>query len=580
MRMAPVAQRSYLADVLTTLFERRWQGARPKDARSLEEMCLALLDAEGEVSGIYLAQAILRRYAELDAEAKRAFFLFLNDALEVDVDALRASVEAYGASGDAQDYRKMAKLAEPRRQELLRRLNQPPGATPNLVSMRADLLKAMAEDPELARSDRDFQHLLRSWFNRGFLVLRQISWDTPASILEKIVAYEAVHAIDDWEDLRRRLYPADRRCFAYFHPAMPDEPLIFVEVALTVDVPGSIQRVLSDKRQMRSAEETKTAVFYSISNCQSGLKGISFGNFLIKQVVDELRQELPGLETFVTLSPIPGFARWWHENADTKAALAAFEEPKDAEVVAKAAAQYLVEAKNSRGQPYDPVARFHLGNGAQIYAVHGDADLSDKGQAQSFGAMVNYHYDLKSIEQNHRDIENHRQNALQELKNLSVTLIEKVEKNTSENKEFKFDDYVKRVKKLARDSEERIKSEKTEVQAESKPLETPTIEKEIPVVEKPKAAEKAPEPVKEPEKKEPPKIEELRERITQQKRETEIASPKEELKKEEPQQTKKQEEVKEVPKAPKDKPVEEAEEKKGPRIAKTVSFFDELDTDN
>ena len=187
---------------------------------------------------------------------------------------------------------------------------------------------------------------------------------------------------------------------------------------------------------------------------------------------------------------------------------------------------------------------------------------------------------VKSIEQNHRDIENHRQNALQELKNLSITLIEKVEKNTSENKEFKFDDYVKRVKKLARDSEERIKSEKTEVQAESKPLETPTFEKEIPVAEKPKAAEKASEPVKEPEKKEPPKIEELRERITQQKRETETASPKEEPKKEEPQQIKKEEEVKEAPKAPKDEPVEEAEEKKGPRIAKTVSFFDELDTDN
>lgn len=245
----------------------------------------------------------------------------------------------------------------------------------------------------ISRTDQDFQHLLRSWFNRGFLVLRQINWDTPASILEKIVAYEAVHAIQDWDDLRRRLYPQDRRCFAFFHPSMPDEPLIFVEVALTLGVPHSIQHVLSEHRDQREAEETKVAVFYSISNCQEGLAGVSFGSMLIKQVVAELSRELPQLETFVTLSPIPRLAEWTRSVNG--------EDPSDDRSVREAASDYLLTAKDAKGRPFDPVARFHLGNGAQVYAVHAEADLSENGVSQSFGAMVNYQYDLSKIEQNH-----------------------------------------------------------------------------------------------------------------------------------------------------------------------------------
>ncbi|MEP2782461.1 MAG: malonyl-CoA decarboxylase [Pseudoruegeria sp.] len=396
-----MTQRSFLGDMLTTLFERNRRRSGSEDGRSIEEMCQSLLDAEGEVSGITLAQTILDRYNLMTQDEKQSFFVFLNDDLEIDMSALERSISDYQASHDTNDYRRIAALSEPRRQELLRRLNQPPGATLALVNMRTDLLEAVKIDPELARTDQDFRHLLRSWFNRGFLVLRQISWETPASILEKIVEYEAVHAIDDWDDLRSRLYPQDRRCFAYFHPSMPDEPLIFVEVALTMTVPNSIQHVLADNRETRNAHDTKVAVFYSISNCQKGLQGISFGNLLIKQVVAELRQELPGIETFVTLSPIPRLTKWLQDHGNDANVLEILSGDANNDDIQSAAANYLLNAKTQHGAPYDPVARFHLGNGAQIFAVHGGADLSNNGMKQSAGAMVNYHYDLALIEQNH-----------------------------------------------------------------------------------------------------------------------------------------------------------------------------------
>jgi malonyl-CoA decarboxylase len=395
-----MSDRSFLGDMLNTLFERRRSQSRVSDDRSIEEMCMSLLDAEGEISGITLAQAIVDRYARKSDADRRSLFRFLNSGLEIDLQKLEAAIAAYKATGDAKDYKAIATQAEPRRQELLRRLNQAPNATLALVNMRTDLLKAVRDEPELARTDMDFQHLLRSWFNRGFLVLRQISWETPASILEKIVKYEAVHAIRDWEDLRRRLYPDDRRCFAFFHPAMPDEPLIFVEVALTQSVPETIQSVLTEDRELRRAHDTRVAVFYSISNCQAGLKGISFGNLLIKQVVAELRQELPGLETYVTLSPIPGLMAWIRDQ-DAPGYAAIREGTAQPEDIRAAAVRYLLSAKTPDGAPRDPVARFHLGNGAQIHAVHGAADVSENGLRQSAGAMVNYEYDLNLIEQNH-----------------------------------------------------------------------------------------------------------------------------------------------------------------------------------
>jgi malonyl-CoA decarboxylase len=396
-----MVQTSFLGDMLTSLFERRRNTSTSSDTRPIEEMCLSLLASAGEVSGIYLAKAILDRYAELGTAQKLEFFRFLNDTLEMDAGNLCELTQAYLDTGSVADYRAITIAAEPRRQELLRRLNQSAGATAQLVSMRVDLLGFLKDHPELKRCDFDFLHLLRSWFNRGFLVLRQISWETPASILEKIVEYEAVHAINDWEDLRRRLYPSDRRCFAYFHPTMPDEPLIFVEVALMKSVPSSIQHVLAENRTPYQAADTNVAVFYSISNCQDGLQGVSFGNLLIKQVVDELSQQLPQLDTFVTLSPIPGFNDWLAAQTDTPITQRILAGDAAETEVETAAAHYLVNAKRPGGKPRDPVARFHLGNGAILHEVHANADLTAKGREQSSGAMVNYLYDLKRIEKNH-----------------------------------------------------------------------------------------------------------------------------------------------------------------------------------
>ncbi|WP_227270385.1 malonyl-CoA decarboxylase [Roseobacter weihaiensis] len=385
---------SYFGELISTVFERRYRKALSDevDGRTTSDLCEALLSSHGEVSGGTLARNILDRYAGMDAEEKTAFFEFMTHELEIDPDVVLTTLQAYRDNPGKASYRAFAAACEPRRQELARRLNQVPGATGQLVSMRKDLLGKMKERPDLEPLDVDFKHLFSSWFNRGFLVLRPINWESPADILEKIIAYEAVHAIDSWDDLRRRLKPGDRRCFGFFHPAMADEPLIFVEVALTQGIPTSVQGLLADDRRAIEAEEADTAVFYSISNCQAGLAGMSFGNSLIKQVVSDLSKDLPGLETFVTLSPIPGLNRWLDGTGP--------EALKSADDQALAA-HYLLEAKRSDGMPYDPVARFHLGNGALVHAVHTDADVSENGRRQSNGTMVNYLYDLTQISQNH-----------------------------------------------------------------------------------------------------------------------------------------------------------------------------------
>ena len=385
-----------LGDLLSTIFERRYLTFAPdrQDNRPTEELINALVGATGEISGKSVANQILRRYQEMNDDGKLAFFHHLAGDMNIDPEKVRTTLDAYEADPSKQTYRAFMAAVEPDRQELIRRLNQIPGATETLVRMRADLLRLGGSEHELQALDQDFRHLFVSWFNRGFLVLRPISWESPAHILEKIIAYEAVHEIANWDDLRRRLVPGDRRCFAFFHPAMPDEPLIFVEVALTADIPGSIQDLLAEDREPITAEKAKTAVFYSISNCQAGLAGISFGNSLIKQVAADLAAELPGLKTFVTLSPIPGLTKWLQsENISYEEA--------DSKQRRMLAAHYLMSAKRKNGQPLDPVARFHLGNGAQIYAVHADADTSEKGHAQSAGTMVNYLYDLNKVSQNH-----------------------------------------------------------------------------------------------------------------------------------------------------------------------------------
>ena len=385
---------SFFSELVSTIFERRYQKVlfKETEGKTTVELADALLGSIGEVSGVTLARSILDRYAIMSSNEKLDFFEFMTDKLEIDPEYVIKTLDAFKINPNKATYQAFAEASEPKRQELARRLNQVPGATAQLVKLRKDLLGMVKDRPKLGPLDVDLKHLFASWFNRGFLVLRPINWSSPADILEKIIAYEAVHAIHSWDDLRLRLKPTDRRCFGFFHPSMPDEPLIFVEVALTKGIPNSIQELLADERDPINAADADTAVFYSISNCQAGLAGISFGNSLIKQVASDLATDLPGLSTFVTLSPIPGLNRWLEtskladENLGQDEALAA---------------HYLLKAKKPDGMPLDPVARFHLGNGAKVHAVHAQADTSENGVEQSNGTMVNYLYDLSQISQNH-----------------------------------------------------------------------------------------------------------------------------------------------------------------------------------
>jgi malonyl-CoA decarboxylase len=380
-------------------------------------LCEALLSGRGEASGTAMAREVLDRYRHLDDAERLAFFHALTRDFGPDREKLAEAIESWRAQPSDEDASDLHFSSEPRRQELIRRLNRAPGGTSDLVSMRADLLSLMNGHRDLAALDRDVVHLLSSWFNRGFLVLRKIDWSTPANILEQIIRYEAVHEIRDWDDLRRRIDPVDRRCYAFFHPALVDEPLIFVEVALTEQIPAAIAPLLAEDRQLVAPERARTAVFYSISNTQRGLGGISFGSFLIKQVVEELRRELPKLENFVTLSPVPGFAQWLKQASDVpvtdedRALLENLEKPdwfENAELAEKLravleplAAHYFLKARTPKGRLIDSVARFHLGNGARLERINWFGDLSPKGLRESAGIMVNYLYRLDDIEKNH-----------------------------------------------------------------------------------------------------------------------------------------------------------------------------------
>jgi malonyl-CoA decarboxylase len=415
---------AFFSDLLSSISERgrtllRRSGSSDdrQDASGLIELCEALLSGRGEASGTAMAREVLDRYQHLDAAGQRSFFEALARNYGPDREKLAHAIETWRAQPTDEDAGDLHFASEPRRQELIRRLNRAPGGTSALVAMRADLLGLTHGHKDLAALDRDVAHLLASWFNRGFLVLRRIDWSTPANILEQIIRYEAVHEIRDWDDLRRRIDPVDRRCYAFFHPALIDEPLIFVEVALTETIPSAIAPLLAEDRKPAALERARTAVFYSISNTQRGLGGISFGSFLIKQVAEELRRELPKLENFVTLSPVPGFMQWlkqasdvpvsdeertllghlddpdWFRNAELAAQLRAVVEPL--------AAHYFLKARTPKGRLIDSVARFHLGNGARLERIDWLGDLSAKGLRESAGIMVNYLYRLDDIEKNH-----------------------------------------------------------------------------------------------------------------------------------------------------------------------------------
>src|SRR5262245_42062924 len=417
---------SFLQELLTSVAEQGRQ-LLPRSLRGpgreddITGLANALSSNRGEASGVAIASELLRRYRGLNPESRLAFLKFLSRTMQPDPAEVARAAKAYLSGPETATLRGLQRAVESPRLEFFRRLNLAPGATAEIVAMRRDLVAR--GDPSLAPLDSDLRHLLASWFNRGFLVLRRIDWHTPAVILEKIIAYEAVHEIAGWDDLRRRLDPDDRSCFAFFHPSLVDEPLIFVEVALMDDMPSSIGAVLEEApKNGELVRAPSTAVFYSISNCQEGLRGISFGNFLIKQVVEDLLKERPSLKTFVTLSPAPNFAQWLDAalaGADAarlvtpqeRERLAVLSDPDWAtsEALAEAlkptllrlAAHYFLAEKAGDGKPLDPVARFHLGNGARLERINWLGDPSLKGLREAHGLMVNYRYEIRDIEKNH-----------------------------------------------------------------------------------------------------------------------------------------------------------------------------------
>jgi len=385
--------------------------------------CRRLLSVRGEANSPVLAAAIVARLEALGEPDRYRFFDRLASDFSPDPKAVLAAAQAYADAPDAARQIALAHVAEPPRQELFRRLNRAPGGTAAIVRLRRALLDRLPRQPALAAVESDLFHLLSSWFNPGFLEMRRVDWNSPAQLLEQIIHHEAVHEIDGWDDLRRRLRP-DRRCFAFFHPQLPDEPLIFVEVALVPEMAGAIAPLIDKRAHPLPPEQFKVAVFYSISNCQPGLRGVSLGNFLIKRVAEQLKRELPQLKTFCTLSPIPGFMGWLtkarpealpshaqraHDQLQAACGADFAALTHAARLVAlpgsahhalwRLAAHYLVDVSPL---PHgDPVARFHLDNGARLERLNAQANLSPKGLKQSAGLMVNYLYDLARIERHH-----------------------------------------------------------------------------------------------------------------------------------------------------------------------------------
>src|SRR4030088_2200273 len=392
--------------------------SKPAPADRAKELAATLLSERGEASGAQVSRELQHVLRALDADDRHSFRRHLATEFQPDKAALRAAAERYLADTTAEAAAALARAGDPPRQELLRRMTMPPGGTGALIAMRSEPPARLHDEPELKLLDADLRHLFASWFNRGFLELRRIDWQSPAAVLERLIAYEAVHAIKGWDDLRRRLAP-DRRCFTFFHPALPGEPLIFVEVALVEGLATSMPPLLSQDVEEDTARAqaagADTAIFYSISNCQDGLRGVSFGNFLIKQVVEELHAEFPKLKRFSTLSPVPGFGRWLtqqlEEESNPDAALLPklardgwWHDPEQSEplhaALMRLCAAYLTR-RASPGNRIDPVARFHLGNGARLEPYNWLGNPGPRGIQESFGIMVSYLYDIETIESNH-----------------------------------------------------------------------------------------------------------------------------------------------------------------------------------
>ena len=353
----------------------------------------SVMSKSGEISSLVYAEHLSNLIEGLDDSKFIDFFNTLLEKYDIDPNALSKASQEYSKDKTQRNLEIISRSSEPRWVELFKRLNTVSEGTLRLVRLRERIRSLKKDNPDLAFFDASLLDLFKHWFNPSFLVLQKIDWATPANILEKIIAYEAVHEINSWGDLRARLAPEDRRCFAFFHPLIPNEPLIFVEVALSNNMPESINEVIKIDRSITLDQDINTAVFYSISNCQEGLSGISFGNFLIKNVAHQLKQEIEGLNRFTTLSPAPGFTKWLNKNS--------IDENINEDALLKEALIYLMDSKREDGFPKDPVAKFHLGNGAILERVNLNSDLSAKGIEQSKGVMVNYLYDLDALEQNH-----------------------------------------------------------------------------------------------------------------------------------------------------------------------------------
>ena len=411
---------SSIADVGQKLFNK--SNIKKNDLDSILSLCDDLLSNKGAVFGITVARDITSLYQELSNENKFNFFKKLNEKYKPNHTKVGEAIELYTKSQNEKNLSTLFKVAEGKRRELFRRMNMAPNGTSIIVSLREDLLKILNDNKDLVSFDNDLRHLFSAWFNPGFLKLEKITWETKAAVLEKIMKYERVHHINDMNELKRRL-GEDRRFFSYFHPALEDEPIIFVQVALTKGLGKSIQEIM--KPSGESNKKYDTATFYSISNCQEGLSRVTLGNFLIKRVVYEIQEELPQIKNFGTLSPIPGFAEWFSYLDENKIKIIlgnlqmdlSFLKSSDLKLgdsrilsnkegMIKLVAHYIINEKNHEGLPINDVARFHLGNGAIVDDIVVNANVSETGFKRSFGVMINYLYELKSIEKNHEDYMN------------------------------------------------------------------------------------------------------------------------------------------------------------------------------
>ena len=412
---------SSIADAGKQLFNKK--DIKKNDLDSILSLCDDLISNKGAAFGITVARDITELYQTLSIDNKILFFKSINEKYRPSFTKVNEAIDVYKNSQNEKTLSDLFKVSEGKRRELFMRMNMAPNGTSIIVSLREDLLKILKENKDLVSLDEDLKHLFKSWFNPGFLKLKKITWDTKAAILEKIIKYERVHHMKDMNELKRRL-GEDRRFFSYFHPALEDEPIIFVQVALTNGLGRSIQEIM--KQSSGDEKKYDTATFYSISNCQEGLSRVTLGNFLIKRVVYEIQEELPHIKNFGTLSPIPGFVEWFSylEESKIKNILGniknqdlMFLKSKDLkigdkriidnkEAIIKLVSHYIVNEKNSDGFPVNDVSRFHLGNGAIVEDIIINANISDVGFKRSFGVMVNYLYELKNIEKNHEEYMN------------------------------------------------------------------------------------------------------------------------------------------------------------------------------